>query len=98
MSWKCQSSCLESKLGKGAEGFGIACRVVEHDEALDLKSLHQDQRIVRRRGAGTLAVIDRDHAALDDAAKQVHLGGKCVQRLAADIVEIDIDAFGADRT
>ena len=56
------------------ERFGIARRVIEHDEALHLDALHQDRRIVRERGAGTLAVIDRDHAALDDAVKQVHLG------------------------
>ena len=72
--------------------------VVHHDEALHDQPLHHDQaghaaRAVRRRRA----VILRDRAAAGDAAVIVHLRQAGFEDVAADIVEIDVDALRAPR-
>ena len=67
---------------------------VHHDEALHDKPLHHDQAgYAARPGRRRHAVILRDRPAAGDAAAIVHLRQAGFQNIAADIVEIDIDAF-----
>ena len=69
--------------------------VVHHDEALHDEPFHHDQA---GHAAWTVcvrhAVILRDCTAASDAAVQIHLRQAGFQDVAADIVEIDVDAFG----
>src|SRR3954471_9892305 len=72
--------------------------VVHHDEALHDEPLHHDQAghaawaVCRGR-----AVILRDRAAAGDAAVIVHLRQAGFENVAADIVEIDVDALRGRR-
>ena len=91
---------LHLQLAGGDPGLQVGQRrvalvhVVHHDEALHDQALHHDQaghaaRAVRRRHA----VILRDRAAAGDAAAIVHLRQAGFENVAADIVEIDVDAL-----
>src|SRR3954449_6544162 len=75
--------------------------VVHHDEALHDEPLHHDQAgHAARAVCRGRAVILRDRAAAGDAAVIVHLRQAGFQNIAADIVEIDVDALwrrGAQR-
>ena len=67
---------------------------VHHDEALHDQALHHDQAgHAARPGRRRHAVILRDRAAAGDAAAIVHLRQAGFENVAADIVEIDVDAF-----
>ena len=67
---------------------------VHHDETLHDEALHHDQAgHAARAGGRRHAVILRDRAAAGDAAAVVHLRQAGFENVAADIVEIDVDAL-----
>ena len=77
------------------EEVGAAVPAVEDDEALDPQALAQDGGPDHRGGGRVLgAGIPGDHAAQGDAAEIGHVGKHRLQRLAADVLEIDVDAVG----
>src|SRR3954468_19146412 len=68
--------------------------VIHHDEALHDEPLHHDQAgHAAWTVCGRRAVILRDRAAAGDAAVIVHLRQAGFENVAADIVEINVDAL-----
>src|SRR3954465_5843322 len=81
--------CLE--VGERALAF---LHVVHHDEAWHDEPFHHDQAgHAARAVCRGRAVILRDRAAAGDAAVIVHLRQTGLENVAADIVEIDVDAL-----
>src|SRR5439155_11083592 len=69
--------------------------VIHHDETLHDEAFHHDQAgHAARAVCGRYAVILRDRAATGDAAAVVHQRKTGFENVAADIVEIDVDALG----
>ena len=68
--------------------------IVHDNEALHGEALDDDQaRYAAGSSRGRSAVILRHSAATGDAAVQVHLEQACFENVAADIVEVDVDAL-----
>ena len=73
--------------------------IVRHDEALHPKAPDDDQpRHPARPGCRWSAIILRDRAAARDPSAQIHLGEAGLENIAADVVEINVDAFGRGGT
>src|SRR5438132_2637905 len=90
-----EMAALDEWRDRGAE-LGLAVALVADDEALDLEPLaHHGAKI--GAGARLAVVVFGNHAAHHDAAKVVEPRKHRLLHRAADILEIDVDAFGAGR-
>ena len=69
--------------------------VVEDEEALHLRALH-DQVGVVARALRRRTVVLRDRAADHDAGVQRQVGQRHLQQRSADVVEVHVDPVGAD--
>ena len=76
--------------------LGIALVPVEHDHALHADAVDEDRADVLHL-VGLGRVVARDQAADDDARERVHHRQDRVEDLAADVLEVDVDALGAGR-
>src|SRR5580698_690981 len=74
---------------------GPAVQVIEYQEALESKSLDDQLREVARRRCGRLSVA-RDHPADGCPAASAQEVDRCLQVIAADVVEVEIDALRRD--
>ena len=70
----------------------VAVGVVEDDNAFHARAVHQQREVVGGTLDGSGVVVLRDGAADDDAGPQVDARENGVENLAADIVEVDVDA------
>src|SRR5712692_3923847 len=79
---------------KRLQCFAIAVLPVEHDHALQLDAVdeHGPQILV---AVGLAGVVFGDQAANHDTRIHVHQPQRGVENLAADVLEVDVDAFGA---
>ena len=77
---------------KVSEGLGDAMHVVKHGESGHRGALGDELQVVRRPGRGCHVSVLRDPAAHDDAGLPVDLHERSIERLASDIVEVDVDA------
>src|ERR1700712_4290077 len=70
--------------------------MIRHDEALDGEAALHDGEHLGRAGDRVLVLVFRDRAAEGDAAEIVHALESGVEDLAADILEVAVDALGAE--
>ena len=75
-------------------GLGVALGEVEDDEPLHLTATHDQHRGVGDPVALGRVVL-RDRAAHDDARVHRDVGQRRVEDLAADVVEVQVDALRA---
>src|SRR5436190_17151804 len=73
--------------------LGEARQEIDHDEALHAEPLGDDPEDVARAGRALRLAVSRDHPARDDAAEVLHVLERGVEDVAADVVEVDVDAF-----
>src|ERR1044071_2216165 len=85
-------STLAEVAGKRVERLAVAFLPVEHDHALHAQSVDEDRAPVAH-AVGVGRVVVRDRAADDDTAEQVRARQHGVEDLAADIVEVHVDAL-----
>src|ERR1051325_545765 len=81
--------------GHGRDRLAVALGVVKHHEALHAGAVDEQAHVVGRSADGR-GIVLADGAADTDAAVEGDLGQADVQDLAADVVEIDIDAVGRE--
>src|SRR5258706_9214086 len=77
-----------------AQEVGETVAVVANDEALDLHAHADDDAEIRARRQLARAVLG-DVAAERNARERVDLGQHGLEHVAADVVEVDVDALGA---
>src|SRR5262249_52872576 len=77
------------------EGGGVSVPVVGVDEALYGQAFHHEETgDAARAVGGRRGVVVGDRAAADDAAMVVHAEEARFEDVAADVVEVDVDAAG----
>src|SRR5688572_28890394 len=86
---------LPEPLAHVGEGFHRARVVVHHDEALHARALADQGGEVVRARLRLSGVVLRDHAAEHNAGAQIDQRQHLVEDLAADVLEIDVDALRA---
>src|SRR5579864_9420575 len=80
--------------GDLARRLGVAVGVIEDQHALHGGALDQQRQVVRRALGRSGAVVLRDGAADDDAGAAGQPGERGVEDVAADVVEVDVQAAG----
>jgi hypothetical protein len=73
-----------------------AIEVVEHDEALHPQPLRDDHEHVPRPRHRLRRVVARDRAARHDPPVPLERSDRRLERLAADVVEVHVDAVGRE--
>src|SRR5690606_10954944 len=68
---------------------------IHHHKALEIEALGDDEPGDATGTVRLRAIVLRDGAAAGDAAVELHVEKTGLQHVAADIVEIDVDAFRA---
>ncbi len=79
------------------EGLAVAGAEIEHDETFHARPVDQQRQVVDRSRHRFGGVVSGDRAADRHPGAAVQVAQAVVEDLAADVVEIDVDAFAAGR-